>query len=95
MSEEEFFEEEVLEEEGGAEGEAEEIRAEGEMPLQELAKMTDIIDLMRRAVRGEIKEDEYRSKIAELFVSKETPREDVGKEERVAKKKRSFHKKGS
>lgn len=72
MSEEEYFEEEFEEEaEAIIEEEGEEARPEGEMPLHELSKMTDIIDLIRRAIRGELGEEEYRSRLSELLTTKE------------------------
>jgi len=72
LSEDEYFEEEEFEEEAEAvTEEAEEARAEGEMPLQELSKMMDIIDLMRKTMRGEIEEEEYKVKLNELLATKE------------------------
>lgn len=97
MSDEEFFEEEIEEEsETISEEEVEESRREEEMPLHELARMTDIIDLMRRAIRGEISEEEYKLKISEYTHSKESPRE-MGKtsSEKKESKKRVSSKKAS
>lgn len=75
MSEDEYFEEEFEEEaEAVTEEEAEEARAEGEMPLHELSKMMDIIDLMRKTMRGEIVEEEYKVKLNELLATKEPSR---------------------
>lgn len=90
MSEDEYFEEEEFEEEAEAvTEEAEEARAEGEMPLQELSKMMDIIDLMRKTMRGEIEEEEYKVKLNELLATKEPSRM-----ERASRSRKKTGKKG-
>lgn len=73
MSEEELYEEELEaeEEEGGLyEVEEEEVRKGEELPLGELERMTDILGLMRKAVRGEIGEEDYRRIVSELLSTK-------------------------
>lgn len=90
MSEDEYFEEEFEEEaEAVTEEEAEEARAEGEMPLHELSKMMDIIDLMRKTMRGEIGEEEYKVKLNELLATKEPSRA-----ERAPRSRKKTGKKG-
>lgn len=91
MSEDEYFEEEEFEEEAEAvtEEEAEEARAEGEMPLHELSKMMDIIDLMRKTMRGEIGEEEYKVKLNELLATKE-----LSHAERASRSRKKTDKKG-
>jgi len=87
LSEEEFFEEEVFEEEEvEAEAEVEEYRREEEMPMHELARMTDIINLMRSAIRGEISETEYKDRLKQLF------HENISREESARPKSSKSHK---
>lgn len=90
MSEDEIYEEEAeaIEEEAPYElEEAEEVRRE-ELPLDELERMTDILVLMRKALRGEIEEEEYRKMISEMLALKPTPGEERKgrKEERTRRK---------
>lgn len=86
--EEEVYEEEAEGEEIGEETEEEATRREEPLDVEDLMHMAETLELMRKALRGELSIEEYRERLYHLFSPRPAVEAEALPEVKKAKKHR-------